>query len=257
MDGTGKGRGHDIGFQARAGSPELNCCSVNGARGFGMISDWAVMSNERGLILNWYGPSTVETALTSGVGVVLRQETDYPRREHVRLFVEPKRPSNFALYLRVPHWSKRTEVKINGKSVDRVEPGTYVEITRLWKSGDTVDLAFDFSLQFWVGERECANKVAVYRGPLLLTYDRRFNEMDPDVVPAIDAKQLTGRVVNAEGWLAPILLMEFTAVDGRKLSLCDFASAGSGGSPYRSWLPVQNAIASDFSRNNPRRSSPS
>jgi hypothetical protein len=65
MDGTRKASAHDIVFQARAGSPELNCCSVNGSRGFGMISDWAVMSSGNGLVLNWYGPSTITASATS------------------------------------------------------------------------------------------------------------------------------------------------------------------------------------------------
>src|SRR5205814_10153903 len=66
MDGTRKASAHDIVFQARAGSPELNCCSVNGARGLGMIGDWALMASGEGLLLNWYGPSTITARLVSG-----------------------------------------------------------------------------------------------------------------------------------------------------------------------------------------------
>src|SRR6266850_5557283 len=66
MDSVRKASAHDIVFQARAGSPELNCCSVNGARGFGMVGDWALMTSRDGLILNWYGPSTMTTRLGSG-----------------------------------------------------------------------------------------------------------------------------------------------------------------------------------------------
>ena len=37
MDGVRKASAHEIVFQAREGSPELNCCSVNGPRGLGML----------------------------------------------------------------------------------------------------------------------------------------------------------------------------------------------------------------------------
>ena len=43
MDGVREATAHQIVFQAREGTPELNCCRVNSARGFGMISDWALM----------------------------------------------------------------------------------------------------------------------------------------------------------------------------------------------------------------------
>src|SRR5262249_28228130 len=48
MDGDRKASAHEIVFQARAGSPELNCCSVNGPRSLGMLSEWAVMADDRG-----------------------------------------------------------------------------------------------------------------------------------------------------------------------------------------------------------------
>jgi DUF1680 family protein len=255
MDGTRKASAHDIVFQARAGSPELNCCSVNGARGLGMISDWALMTSRDGLLLNWYGPSTMAARLSSGTTGTLTQETDYPRENQVRLRVNPGKPANFALKLRIPYWSQTTRVKLNGKPVNGVTPGNYLVLDRRWKRNDVVNIEFDFSLHFWVGERECANKVSIYRGPILLTYDRRFNEMDPDDVPALDASVLSGKLMAPGDWLPPMLLAEFIATNSRLVRLCDFASAGAGGSPYRSWLEVKGVSSTEFSRTNPLRSS--
>lgn len=278
MDGTRKASAHDIVFQARAGSPELNCCSVNGARGFGLISDWAVMNFRNGLALNWYGPSTITARVspmeplpagrrsgipgwlgrryptTDDIAVTLTQDTNYPRSSAVRLTVSPVRSARFPLHLRIPHWSRTTSVRVNGKSVSDVRAGRYLSIEREWKRGDTIEIDFDFSLHFWRGERECEGKVSVYRGPLLLACDRRFNEMDPDAIPALDARGLRGREVIAADWLPPLLLLEFDARDGRTVRLCDFGSAGVGGSPYRSWLAVDGVRATPFSTSNPLRS---
>src|SRR6185503_11723531 len=102
-------------------------------------------------------------------------------------------------------------------------------LERTWKRGDIVELEFDFTLRFWRGERECAGKVSIYRGPILLTYDRRFNEMDPDKVPAFDAATMNGKKVTTADWLPPMLLLEFAGPDKRVVRLCDFASAGVGG----------------------------
>jgi len=135
-----------------------------------------------------------------------------------------------------------------------VEPGRYLVLDRFWRSGDQIDIAFDFSLQYWVGEREYENKVSIYRGPILLTFDRRFNAVDPDQIPALDARGLSGKMVTSDQWFPPMLLMEFKTADGRALRLCDFGSAGIGGSPYRSWLDVGSCTKTEFSKSNPRRS---
>jgi hypothetical protein len=66
---------------------------------------------------------------------------------------------------------------------------------------------------------------------------------------------MEGQKVEAEGWLPPYLLMEYAGTDGRPLRLCDFGSAGEGGSPYRSWLTVDGVEAGEFRPSNPLRSS--
>lgn len=255
MDGVRKASAHSIVFQAREGSPELNCCSAHGSRPFGMISDWALMAADEGIVLNWYGPGSMSAPLREGK-LTLRQETKYPRDNQVRLTIELDQPVSFALRLRIPYWSKKTQVRLNGEAVPNVAAGQYLALDRLWRSGDQIEIDFDFTLQFWVGERECEGKVSIYRGPILLTYDRRYNTIDPDQIPPLDARELDGEVITSDQWLPPMLLMEFKGSDGRALRLCDFASAGLGGSPYRSWLDVRSCTPTEFSEGNPRRSNP-
>ena len=89
MDGVRKATIHDIGFQCRPGSPELSCCSVNAARGLGLVGDWAVRRDPAGLFLNWYGPGTIDAPLDGGNRVKLTQETDYPAGNQVILRVDP------------------------------------------------------------------------------------------------------------------------------------------------------------------------
>jgi DUF1680 family protein len=251
MEGLRVASAQDIVFQARAGAPELNCCSVNAARGFGMIGDWALMRDADGLILNWYGPGTMTAPLPSGTAVRLTQETTYPRDGVVVLRVVPSRPEEFTLKVRIPAWSAATRVVLNGQEVAGARSGSYLAMPRTWQAGDTVEISLDTSLHYWAGEREVAGKTSIYRGPLLLTYDRRFNAMDPDELPALDARGLTGRIVAWDGWIAPYLLLEFPADDGQVVRLCDFGSAGEGGTPYRSWLPVRHVDPVPFSRAHP------
>lgn len=255
MDGVRKASAHDIVFQSREGAPELNCCSVNGPRILGMVSDWALMKEEGGLILNWYGPGVMTTTVDETL-VTLRQETEYPAEGVVRLRVQPERVCEFSLGLRIPYWSQRTGVKLNGKAVGGVEAGNYLTLQRKWRKGDEIEIRFDMRPHWWVGERECKGLVSLYRGPLLLTYDRRYNDMDPDDVPQLDATNLKLRRTTQLRHGAPaVLTMTAQGTDGRRVRLCDFASAGEGGSPYRSWLRVRKAgRARAFHRDNPLRS---
>lgn len=175
MDGRRIPSTQDISFQIRPGSEQLNCCSVNAARGFGMISDWGLMTEAghakipAALVLNWYGPSTLSAPINGKI-VTLRQETDYPRNGHITLHVDPKRSAKFALKLRIPYWSEQCKIAVNGVETP-AQAGTYCVLNRVWKPGDKVTLDLDMRLRVWAGEREVSGKVSLYRGPLLLAYE--------------------------------------------------------------------------------------
>ena len=251
MDGVRNASAHDIVFQARAGSPELNCCSVNGARALGMIGDWALMKERGGLLLNWYGPGTMKTRI-GDTTVELKQDTEYPRKGAVRLAVNPQKAAEFALRLRIPYWSRKTSLRVNGQGVS-VTPGTYATIQRRWRRGDRVELNLDFSPHYWQGEKECRGKASIYHGPVLLTYDRRLNEIDPADLPELDAGKARIKLANTREADA-IVAVDIEGVGGRSLRLCDFGSAGEGGSPYLSWLRIRNTDKTPFSADNPLRS---
>src|SRR5437763_940960 len=78
MDGIREASAHSIVFQARAGTPELNCCSVNGPRGLGMLSEWAVMATTNGFVINWHGPGEHSCKLLDGTPVRFTCATDFP-----------------------------------------------------------------------------------------------------------------------------------------------------------------------------------
>jgi uncharacterized protein len=253
MDGERKASAHDIVFQARAGSPELNCCSVNGPRGLGILSEWAVMQARDGLALNYYGPSTLVAALPSGRSVRLTQETDYPVGGRIRLKVRPDQSEDFTLKLRIPGWSKATAVRVNGEPQSGVRPGTYLNLTRRWQADDVVELDLDMTPWLWVGEREAAGKVSVYHGPLLMAYDPRFDKYDPTKLPSLDLKRPAEPVRAPAGGVRPLLLLRFKTMDGGDMTLCDFAGAGAAGNRYVSWLPATGLKPAPFTRDNPLR----
>jgi hypothetical protein len=248
---------YDLHDQARPGSPQLSCCAANGPRGLGALSQWAVMvANDGGIALNYYGPCTFIVGLpSSGKKVKLVQETDYPRRGLIKLTLttENAEGEQFTLRLRIPGWSKNTKVTLNDKPQEEnnILPGTYLEIPRLWKPGDTITLILDMSP--WVrkggpppqNSRRGGNttgKVSIYVGPLLLAYDSRFDVYDPQRLPAINLAhppQIIESESSSHELPKPYLLLQFrTAASGRPITLCDFASAGAMSGPYLSGLPI-------------------
>jgi len=257
MDGERKASAQDIVFQARPGSPELNCCAVNGPRGLGILSEWAVMEAAGGIALNYYGPATMTVALPSGRKVTLSQDTDFPAGGEVRLTVTPEAAENFALLLRVPGWSRATAVEVNGRKEPAPVPGRYLVLKRDWQPGDMVKLTFDMSPRPWVGEREAWGKACLYHGPVLLAYDPRFDDYEPDKLPAMEADDLLqgAKILDRSGGpsRAPLLLMRVPAAGGRSITLCDFASAGMAGNRYVSWFPAPGLKPVPFTRENPLR----
>jgi len=150
MDGARLASAHSIVFQSRAGSPELNCCSVNGPRALGLTGEWAILRRAEGLVLNYYGPGRMEIPLASGLRVAVIQKTDYPRARTVDLTIQPGKAREFPIWLRIPAWSARTGVAVNGRAIRPVPAGRYLEITRVWRPGDRIRLVLDFRPHLWV-----------------------------------------------------------------------------------------------------------
>lgn len=257
MDGRRISAVEHVQWQRLPGSEQMICCTANGPRGFGMISDWALMRDGDGLVLNWYGPSTM-AARVGETPVTLTQETEYPRAGRVRLTVDPEAPLSCALKLRIPYWSAKTAVSVNGSPVSGVTPGCYLNLERTWRPGDVVELDLDLSPRYWTGERECAGKVSVYAGPLLMALragpDAAGAASDLDAVP-IDPAELSRRAstpaASAEVSQAQAVLQAEHA--GHTITLEDFGTVGAGGDAYRSWLPARTAVSAPFSTSNPGR----
>jgi DUF1680 family protein len=266
MDGERHGTYQDINFHSQAGGPELSCCTVNGPRALGLTAEWAIMRSNSGLTLNYYGPGMLTATLASGNRVTLIQETDYPVTAKVELRVQLDQAETFTLALRIPHWSEHTSVWLNDKQITGVSAGQYLRLEHTWTGDEQVIIEFDFRPHFWVNPHRRLNEVtsstnseqvyyatSIYRGPILLAFDPRFNDLNSAKVPGLQATNLQMQLVADDSWLKPWVLVAIETASGDQLRLCDFASAGAAGDEYRSWLPVSGVPAKEFSRKNPLR----
>lgn len=224
----------------------INCCNANGPRGFALIPEFAVKSNGKDeVFVNYLGEMNSELLLGKN-RVALTQQTAYPATDNIKITVDPSKETEFTLNIRIPLWSAKSQVKVNGKDVPNVIPGAYAAIDRKWKKGDVVEVSFDMPVKL----NRLNNQVAVTRGPIVFARDSRIGDGFVDETVAVADKDgiiSDAEVVEAPGfaWLAvsvPVTVganLEGTDAE-RKITLCDFASAGNTWDPavrYRVWLP--------------------
>jgi DUF1680 family protein len=102
-------------------------------------------------------------------GVRLRQETRYPDEASSRLTFTCEQPVGFSLRLRHPAWARKGfMVKVNGEPLaDPAKPGSYVNVSRTWRTGDTVEIIMPFELHT-ESFRDNTRRFAFLDGPLVL-----------------------------------------------------------------------------------------
>jgi DUF1680 family protein len=257
MNGKRLASAHSIVFQARPGTPELNCCSVNGPNGLGLIGQWAVLGGKDGLYLNYYGSGKTEVQLADGSTWTFVQTTDYPRNGNVEIEVCPPQATALPLLVRIPEWSQETKVTVNGVPVEHVTAGTYLKVERTWNPGDKIVLQLDMRLRALRGDQHVQFNTSLLRGPILLTFDQKYNTLDPADMPELDLDALPLMLLPAADPLlkdqrfGPIVALATPVAEGQRVVLCDFGSAGAYGTLYRSWLPVRNAPLAPFQLQHP------
>ena len=225
----------------------LNCCTANGPRGLMLLPETAVMAAADGVVVNLYGASTADVGLAGGGRVRVEQSTDYPVSGAIVMRIVPDRARAFTVRVRIPAWSTRSSVSVNGAAVADVRAGEYARIERTWRAGDEVRVELDLGARVVRAPGAGDRYVAVVRGPVVLARDSRLGGGEVDEVASLRV-DAGGRV--AFHPVAPrpeSVWMAFTAPFERglhdatgQLVFTDYSSAGSAwgeASRFRVWMP--------------------
>jgi DUF1680 family protein len=158
------------------------CCPPNVVRTIAEAHNYVYALSPATVWINLYAASTLDTAWTDGTRIKLRQETDYPWSGAIKLVIESAPATPTTLKLRIPGWVREGSVVARvsrpvsddptGQEIRATQPkpGSYYEITRTWKSGDTVTLDLAFQPVLMEANplvEETLNQVAVRYGPLV------------------------------------------------------------------------------------------
>ncbi len=236
---------------------EINCCSANGPRGFMMMPRYAVLTSPGEVYINLYTNFSATFALSPKNEVVLEQKTDYPEGGQIQFSINPEKPEDFTIALRIPDWSIQNSLLVNGKKIERVLPGGYTKITRTWTKGDIIELQLDLQGRLV----KLNGYAALLRGPVVLARDSRFEDGFVDEAAIIQNINNTVNIqvsdFKPDGiWLsftAPLKLgtgIASTTNPPVQIHFCDFGSAGNTwdqNTRYRVWLPEPlNVMQSEY-----------
>ena len=230
-----------------------NCCNANGPRGFLAFLRALFQTDGEAAIFNFYASSSESVYLPKlKEKVAFDIYTIYPAEGNVRIVNHTVKQMPFTVKFRIPAWSQKTVLKVNGKPVDGVKAGSYYALTRTWTIGDVVEIFFDMTVRAHVMN----NHVAFTRGPIALARDTRFNDGDINEVfrrrsirdgQAMDFASV--RAPSEDIWMAYSASLPIGThtehPDGRRpqtVFFCDYASAGNLWQPsnaYRVWFPME------------------
>lgn len=155
------------------------CCPGNITRFVASVPGYIYAQQGKDIFVNLYAQGKAKIG-----NIELEQTTDYPWDGKIRIKVT-KGSGKFAIKLRVPSWLKTSptnndlyqyqdkaktySVSVNGKAL-YPENRDYIEISRSWKKGDTIELDFPMDVRRIVANDNAEDdrgKVALERGPIV------------------------------------------------------------------------------------------
>lgn len=185
------------------------CCPTNIVRLIALLPSYLYTTSAEGVWAHLYAASEARLTLPDGRAVALTQKTRYPWDGDITLTLDGA--GEFSLFLRVPGWCENgAALTVNGRAWDApLAPGSYVEVRRVWESGDTVQLQLPMPVRPVEAHPyalENAGRVALTRGPLVYCLeevdhpgvdlrDVRLSE----TLEAVDRPELLAGVVTLEG----------------------------------------------------------
>ncbi|MBT2736672.1 glycoside hydrolase family 127 protein [Bacillus sp. ISL-7] len=146
--------------------------------------------------------------------IKLRQETDFPRSNKVRLYFEEAAAEFFNVHIRVPYWvSGALTAFVNGVKTNLISENGYVTIGRNWSRGDTIEFTLPMDLHTYTA-KDNLRKVGFMYGPVVLAGALgKENFPESDILedhlklnnyPLIDVASFVADKVDLNQWIKPI-----------------------------------------------------
>ncbi|KAI2634027.1 hypothetical protein GGS21DRAFT_124975 [Xylaria nigripes] len=143
------------------------CCGGTGMESHTKYQETVYLrsADDSTLWINLFIPSTLNWAEK---GFVVKQETNFPREGTAKFTITGR--GRLDINIRVPAWAvKGFKVTVNGHAQKdkEAQPGSYLTLSRVWKTGDVIELDMPFSIRI---ERapDRPDTQAIMWGPLVV-----------------------------------------------------------------------------------------
>lgn len=149
-----------------------NCCPPNTVRTLAQINNYMYSIGEKGVYINMYGGSILNTKLHDGAQFRLEQTTNYPWDGNISIVIKSTLSKNMTMYFRIPEWCNKYKFDVNGVvsyNITDNENG-YVGLNGKWKEGDKINLLMEMPVTLLESNplvEETKNQVTVKRGPIV------------------------------------------------------------------------------------------
>lgn len=228
----------------------LNCCNASGPRGLFSIPLTAVMTAEKGIYINFYMDGSYELMTPAKRTVTLLQKTDYPLSGQIDIQLNLQKEEKMDISLRIPSWSEKSTVTVNGSPVENVVPGEYIILSRTWKNNDKISIEFEMRGKIHTMYTN-PTYTAITRGPIVLARDERLKgaALEAILTPVTNENKYIDLTLNDHSdagiWMVfgakfiPESYVEYGA-EPVETELCDYASAGNAIAAYpffKVWMP--------------------
>lgn len=154
---------------------DTTCCPPNLERTFASLPAYFYSTASDGIYVHLYDNSELRWKLDSGNPITIAQTTRYPWEGDIAMLVSPTHPEEFTLYTRIPAWSRRASVKVNGKPAGQPVAGEYLAIRRTWSGNDLVEISFDMQPRTVHANPAVADdtgRIAMQRGPIIFCMEQ-------------------------------------------------------------------------------------
>jgi uncharacterized protein len=164
---------------------DCSCCPSNDVRIIASMPGYVYAVKDKWLYVNLYIEGSADIQLQE-TKINLVQQSNYPWDGKISFTINPEKSGDFALCLRIPGWAmnqvlpgdlysftdvsnEKPIIKINGKEFNfKLEKG-YVQLNRMWKKGDKVELNLPMPVRKVVANKNVKDdlgKVCFVRGPI-------------------------------------------------------------------------------------------